>query len=72
MKLKFMIAPYDGMLEAREGGVFYTIYQYDDKCVANWGSVSGEHGNILMGDLYECLDACNDHWRSRQLVQDVY
>lgn len=56
MKLDFEILPDDGMLEARELDRVYCIFQMKDKCDA---VVNGEH--LISGDLYECLDACNQH-----------
>jgi len=57
MKLNFVIAPYDGMLEANAGEFYYIIYQLGNTMKA---TINGE--DLLDGNLYECLDACNYHW----------
>lgn len=56
MKLNFEISPDYAMLEARELDRMYSIFQMGDKCDA---VVNGEH--LISGDLYECLDVCNQH-----------
>ena len=56
MKLDFEILADDGMLEARELDRVYCVLQMKDKCDA---VVNGER--LISGDLYECLDACNQH-----------
>lgn len=56
-KLDFEIAPYDGMLECNDGKNYYIIYQLGNIMKATVG------GETLLesGNLYECLDACNNH-----------
>jgi len=46
----------DGILEARELDRVYQIFQMSDNCDA---VVNGKH--LISGNLYECLDACNQH-----------
>ncbi len=56
MRIDFEIAPYDGMLEGAILNRYYIIYQIGDTMQA---TVNGE--TLISGDLYECLDACNNH-----------
>lgn len=56
MKLNFIIAADDGMLECNNGKYYYIIWQLGNVVKA---TVNGE--DLLTGDLYECLDACNHH-----------
>jgi hypothetical protein len=71
-KLKFNIAPYDGMLEASLApDKFYIIYQ--NGCGGPY-KATFNGTDLLDGDIYECLDACNEHYneiKSQGLQLDV-
>ncbi len=54
-KLDFEITS-DGIVEARELDRVYCIFQKKGECDA---LVNGER--LTSGNLYECLDACNQH-----------
>lgn len=71
-KLKFNIAPHDAMLEANlPPDKYYIIYQngYNGSYTATFNG-----SDLLNGDIYECLDACNNHYneiKSAGLQLDV-
>lgn len=72
-KLPFIICANDGMLEARDNGTKYnyTIFQLDELCravVYPWEPTEEE---LCVGDLYECLDACNRHYMEALMHQKL-
>lgn len=56
MKLDFKISA-DGLLEAIKHNRIYRIFPLNDK----YNATINNEDVLLLGDLYECLDACNQH-----------
>lgn len=71
-KLPFTICADDGMLEARDTGTkyHYNIFQLGGLCravVYPWEPTE----ELCVGDLYECLDACNKHYNAALMISDL-
>ena len=70
-KLPFQICT-DGILEARNNGTKYNyiIFQFNEMChavVYPWEPTE----ELCVGDLYECLDACNKHYNAALMISNL-
>lgn len=58
-------------LEAREGIYLYQITQSDVGMKAHVKETDDLKIDLIVGDIYECLDACNSHYLSHSFDSDI-
>jgi hypothetical protein len=72
MKLEFVMLPEGSCLEASKDGEHYTIIQLrSKKCEVMYSGRSRYTGTIYRGDLYQCLDFCNEHFEAGKHEQNL-
>lgn len=69
MRLDFKMLDGDSVLEAITKADSYTIYQYNNSFRATvYDRIIAFSKELKVGNLYECLDACNEYESNRYKI----